>query len=46
MRLKFRSLKFIQSVKNFIIPNSDETLRLRIGLHSGTCVAGVVGKLL
>jgi class 3 adenylate cyclase len=38
------SLNFIRSVKQFTIPELPrEEIRLRIGLHSGSCVAGIVG---
>ncbi|CAD5112888.1 DgyrCDS2098 [Dimorphilus gyrociliatus] len=39
------ALKLLKSVENFSIPHlPDETLKLRIGLHSGPCAAGVVGN--
>lgn len=39
------SLNLLKAVKNFTIPHMpSEPLKLRIGLHSGPCVAGVVGK--
>lgn len=38
------SLALLDSVENFKIPHLPEKkLELRIGLHSGSCVAGVVG---
>ncbi|NP_999705.1 speract receptor precursor [Strongylocentrotus purpuratus] len=34
----------LESVKGFIVPHKPEVfLKLRIGIHSGSCVAGVVG---
>jgi class 3 adenylate cyclase len=39
------SLNLLQAVKNFTIPHMpSEPLKLRIGIHTGPCVAGVVGK--
>ena len=39
------ALHLMQEIKHFVIPHRPgEALRLRIGLHSGPCVAGVVGK--
>lgn len=38
------SLSLLQAVRGFTIRHMpDERLKLRIGLHSGSCVAGVVG---
>lgn len=38
------SLHLLKAIKQFKIRHRpDETLRLRIGIHSGPCVAGVVG---
>ena len=38
------SLKLLDAVKSFTIRHRpDEQLKLRIGLHTGPCVAGVVG---
>ena len=38
------SLKLLEAVKSFKIRHRpDEQLKLRIGMHSGPCVAGVVG---
>ncbi|KAL3074586.1 hypothetical protein niasHT_034923 [Heterodera trifolii] len=38
------ALKFLNSLQYFrISDHSDQRIRLRIGLHSGPCVAGVVG---
>lgn len=38
------SLQFMRSIKTFVIPHlPGERIRLRIGMHSGPCVAGVVG---
>jgi atrial natriuretic peptide receptor A len=38
------SLALLENVKNFTIPHLPEKhLELRIGLHTGPCVAGVVG---
>ena len=39
------ALHLIQEIKYFVIPHRPvEALKLRIGLHSGSCVAGVVGR--
>ncbi|CAJ0587054.1 unnamed protein product, partial [Mesorhabditis spiculigera] len=39
------ALHLLAAVKNFTIPHrKEDTLKLRIGLHTGSCVAGVVGK--
>uniref|UniRef100_A0A914Z0Q9 Guanylate cyclase n=1 Tax=Panagrolaimus superbus TaxID=310955 RepID=A0A914Z0Q9_9BILA len=39
------ALHLLAAVENFRIPHkSDEILKLRIGIHTGPCVAGVVGK--
>ncbi len=38
------ALSFIGSVKRFMIPNIENNhLQIRIGIHSGPCVAGVAG---
>ncbi|KAI6189958.1 Guanylate cyclase [Aphelenchoides bicaudatus] len=38
------ALNFIRSIKHFTIPHlPGQSIALRIGLHSGPCVAGVVG---
>ena len=38
------SLHLLSAIKKFRIRHRpDDTLKLRIGLHSGPCVAGVVG---
>ncbi|XP_064603805.1 LOW QUALITY PROTEIN: atrial natriuretic peptide receptor 1-like [Liolophura sinensis] len=38
------SLDIVQSVQHFTIPHlPQQKLRIRIGIHSGPCVAGVVG---
>ncbi|KAI6189420.1 Guanylate cyclase [Aphelenchoides bicaudatus] len=38
------SLSFIRNIKHFTIPHlPGEQIKLRIGLHSGSCVSGVVG---
>ncbi|KAL3101468.1 hypothetical protein niasHT_020787 [Heterodera trifolii] len=38
------AIKFIQALLNFrILDHPNERVRLRVGLHSGPCVAGVVG---
>uniref|UniRef100_A0A915EFH3 Guanylate cyclase n=1 Tax=Ditylenchus dipsaci TaxID=166011 RepID=A0A915EFH3_9BILA len=38
------SLRFMRSLDSFTIPSMpNEKIKLRIGLHSGPCVAGVVG---
>ena len=42
--IKFRNLALLDSVKSFRVPHLPEKkLELRIGLHTGPCVAGVVG---
>ena len=39
------ALRLMQVAKSFVIPHRPgEALKLRIGLHSGPCVAGVVGR--
>lgn len=39
------ALHLLSAVDNFTIPHmGDQQLQLRIGLHTGPCVAGVVGK--
>ena len=39
------ALHLMQEIKNFVIPHRPlEALKLRIGVHSGPCVAGVVGR--
>ncbi|CAJ0959875.1 unnamed protein product, partial [Mesorhabditis belari] len=39
------ALHLLSAVRNFTIPHRpQDTLKLRIGLHTGSCVAGVVGK--
>ncbi|XP_055334710.1 atrial natriuretic peptide receptor 1-like [Paramacrobiotus metropolitanus] len=38
------SLQVVQAISNFEVPQkSHELLRVRIGVHSGPCVAGIVG---
>ncbi|VDM23672.1 unnamed protein product [Toxocara canis] len=38
------SLAFMESLKHYRVPHMpDERINLRIGIHSGPCVAGVVG---
>lgn len=38
------SLALLSAIRTFVIPHrTDEKLQLRIGLHTGPCVAGVVG---
>lgn len=42
--IAFMSLDLITSVSNFYIPHRPfEKLRIRVGVNSGPCVAGVVG---
>ncbi|CAI4232715.1 unnamed protein product [Auanema sp. JU1783] len=39
------ALHLLSAVRNFMIPHRpEEQLMLRIGIHSGSCVAGVVGN--
>lgn len=39
------ALRLLRAVRNFKIPHRpNEQLMLRIGIHTGSCVAGVVGK--
>jgi guanylate cyclase len=39
------ALHLMKEIKSFVIPHRPvEALKLRIGLHSGPCVAGVVGS--
>ena len=39
------ALHLMKEIEHYVIPHRPgETLRLRIGLHSGPCVAGVVGQ--
>ncbi|KAJ1357770.1 hypothetical protein KIN20_015989 [Parelaphostrongylus tenuis] len=39
------ALRLLRAVQNFKIPHrASEQLMLRIGIHTGSCVAGVVGK--
>lgn len=39
------ALHLMQEIKYFVIPHRPvEALKLRVGLHSGPCVAGVVGR--
>lgn len=37
------AVQLLQCGAKFTLPNSQETLKLRIGIHSGPCVAGVAG---
>lgn len=37
------SLDLLEGVKKFKIPHKEEKLRIRIGINTGSCVAGVVG---
>ena len=38
------SISLLAAIRKFVIPHRPhETLKLRIGLHSGSCVSGVVG---
>ncbi|KAI0209234.1 Retinal guanylyl cyclase 1, partial [Lamellibrachia satsuma] len=38
------SLNLLDSISNFCVPHLPDTLlKLRVGLHSGSCMAGVVG---
>ncbi|XP_067672620.1 speract receptor-like isoform X2 [Haliotis asinina] len=37
------SLHLLEAIKKFRMKHRPDTLKLRIGLHSGPCVAGVVG---
>ncbi|KAL3101471.1 hypothetical protein niasHT_020790 [Heterodera trifolii] len=40
------AIKFIQALLNFrILDHPNERVRLRVGLHSGPCVAGVVANI-
>lgn len=44
-QIALMSLAFMRNVHTFEIPHlHTEKLKLRIGLHTGPCVAGVVGK--
>ena len=39
------ALRLMQVTKSFVIPHRPgEALKLRTGIHSGPCVAGVVGR--
>jgi guanylate cyclase 32E len=38
------ALHFLTAIKNFKIPHKpNEKVKLRIGIHTGPCVAGVIG---